>query len=228
VAVNGKVSRDTSHRVSLEDDTISVDGKVASESREPLVIALHKPVGYVTTRSDPQGRPTVYDLLPQFDRFVFPVGRLDKETSGLLIFTDDHRLGESLTNPDSHIPKTYEVQVDRLPDESQLDALRRGISIGRGERTRPATVQCLGTSVQPTSLRITIDEGKNRQVRRMLSSVGLSVLRLERVAIGGYDLGLTPSGGHRPLSASDRAALLHRAQMTTSDGRDSRRLQTKK
>ena len=109
VAVNTRVLKDATLRVSLEDDRISVDGQAAARAREPLLIALHKPTGYVTTRTDPQGRKTVYDLLPKLDRFVFPVGRLDKETSGLLIFTDDHRLGEALTNPDAHVLKTYEV-----------------------------------------------------------------------------------------------------------------------
>jgi 23S rRNA pseudouridine2605 synthase len=207
VAVNGRVSKDPSLRVALEHDRITVDGSEGTESREPLVIALHKPAGYVTTRSDPQGRKTVYDLLPKLDRFVFPVGRLDKETSGLLIFTDDHRLGEALTNPDSRVPKTYEIVVDREPDESQLAALRKGVDIGRGEKTRPANVEKLEGPVAGGSLRISIDEGKNRQVRRMCSAVGLSVLKLSRVAIGDHALGSLPSGGHRFLSTNERAAL---------------------
>jgi len=194
--------------VSLEHDRIVVDGKVATESREPIVIALHKPVGYVTTRSDPQGRQTVYELLPKLDRFVFPVGRLDKETSGLLILTDDHRLGEALTNPESHVPKTYEVLVDHQPDESQLNALRGGLDIGRGETTQRAQVELLGVSSEGPSLRISIDEGKNRQIRRMLSAVGLAVLKLSRVAVGGLELGPMLPGDHRFLSDADRAALL--------------------
>ena len=210
MVVNGHVSKDTSLRVSLESDRISVDGAVATEQREPVVIALHKPVGYVTTRSDPQGRPTVYDLLPSLDRFVFPVGRLDKDTSGLLIFTDDHRLGEALTNPDAHVPKTYEAEVDRSPDDSQLQALREGIGIGRGETTRPARVDVLKQG--GSSIRIVLDEGKNRQIRRMFSAVGLTVVKLCRIGVGDFQLGALPAGGYSSLSAADSALLLKRPQ----------------
>ena len=211
MSVNGGVSKDTSLRVSLEDDSIAVDGKVTAESREPIVIALHKPVGYVTTRVDPQGRPTVYELLPELDRFVFPVGRLDKDTSGLLILTDDHRLGETLTNPDSHVPKTYEVVVDRPPDQAALESLRAGLDIGKGERTRPAAVALVREAAGDVRLRLTIHEGKNRQLRRMLAAVGLSVLSLSRIAIGGLKLGSLTAGSHRTLTPAERKQLLEGA-----------------
>jgi len=207
VTVNGRVSRDATLRVSLEADNISVDGASTKGQRAPLVIALHKPVGYLTTRADPQGRKTVYDLLPRIDRFVFPVGRLDKETSGLLILTDDHRLGEALTNPQSHVPKTYEAVVDRLPDAEGLAALRRGLDIGRGETTRPAEISSIETPSGEACLRITINEGKNRQIRRMLAAVGLTVRSLSRVAIGGFALGDLAPGGHRVLSPPEQAEL---------------------
>ncbi len=210
VSVNGRASKDASLRVSLEHDRITVDGRDANESREPIVIALHKPVGYVTTRVDPQGRPTVYDLLPKFDRFVFPVGRLDKETSGLLILTDDHRLGEALTNPKGHVSKTYEVVVDQPPDEVALTSLRRGIDIGRGERTLPAGVSIGRGAPGKALLRISLREGKNRQIRRMLAAVGLKVLALTRTAIGAFPLGSLPSGSHRRLTLAERGLLLER------------------
>lgn len=208
VVVNGLVSRDASLRVSLEDDSIAVDGKVANESLESIVIALHKPTGYVTTRVDPQGRPTVYDLVPHTDRFVFPVGRLDKDTSGLLVLTDDHRLGETLTNPESHVPKTYEVVVDRAPDEAALESLRKGIDIGKGERTLPASVSLASAASGDLRLMLTIREGKNRQIRRMFAAVGLSVLSLHRTAIGGFKLGELASGSYRRLTSLERKRLL--------------------
>lgn len=208
VAVNACVSRDASLRVSLDADRISLDGNPAEASRESIVIAMNKPVAYVTTRTDPQGRRTVYDLLPKLDRFVFPVGRLDKETSGLLILTDDHRLGEALTNPGSHVPKTYEVVVDRVPDEAALQSLRCGLDIGRGERTRPARIDLVARILGEHRIRITIHEGKNRQIRRMMGAVGLSVLSLTRTAVGALALeGLAP-GAIRVLSAVERQRLL--------------------
>jgi len=210
VSVNGRISKDASLRVSLEADAIAVDGKTARESRETMVVALHKPVGYVTTRSDPQGRPTVYELLPDFSRFVFPVGRLDRDTSGLLILTDDHRLGEALTNPEGHVSKTYEVVVDHAPDEAALESLRRGLDIGRGERTLPAEVSLTPRARAGIVLRIGLREGKNRQVRRMLAAVGLEVRALTRTAIGAFSLGSLPSGSHRVLTRPERELLLER------------------
>ncbi len=208
VEVNGLISRDPALRVSLHADRIRVDGKPISETRESIVIALHKPAGYVTTRSDPQGRRTVYELLPKVDRFVFPVGRLDRGTSGLLLFTDDHRLGEALTNPDRHVPKTYEVVVDRIPDQAGLAALRQGLAIGRGEVTRPAIVEVPGPGGPVARLRIVLVEGRNRQVRRMLSAVGVAVVELTRVGVGSLGLGGIPVGGSVRLPPSDVAQLL--------------------
>jgi 23S rRNA pseudouridine2605 synthase len=206
--VNGQRAKDVSIRVSIEIDRIALDGIETRPDREPIVIGLHKPAGYVTTRHDPQGRPTVYSLLPALDRFVFPVGRLDKDTSGLLILTDDHRLGETLTNPHSGIPKTYDLLLDRPPDERQLDSLRKGIGIGKGEFTRPAWIETAVTDSPGAAIRITINEGKNRQVRRMVSAIGLSLLSLSRTSIGGFPLGDLAVGESRRLSWQDRLLLV--------------------
>ena len=170
----------------MEVDRIRVHGVDRNETTRVrrLVLVMNKPRGYVTTRSDPQGRPTVYDLLPPLDRFVFPVGRLDLDTTGLLILTDDHQLGERLTNPDSHVPKTYRARVRPVPDDAGLRALRRGLPIGRGEVTRPARVQTIEQEADEATIDLTIDEGKNRQIRRMMAAIGVAVVELERIAIG--------------------------------------------
>ncbi|MEO5761031.1 MAG: pseudouridine synthase, partial [Vicinamibacteria bacterium] len=146
-------------------------------------------------------------LLPKLDRFVFPVGRLDKETSGLLIFTDDHRLGEALTNPESHVPKTYKVLVDAEPDLQAMAALRTGLNIGRGEVTRASTVEVVRVDSDGVSLEMVIDEGKNRQIRRMVAAVGLKVLSLARVGIGSFELGALPIGQYRRLGPREQRLL---------------------
>lgn len=207
VSVNGRVTRDESRRVSLEADVIALDGAAADPRRSPLVLALHKPVDVVTTRSDPSGRKTVYDYLPPLDRFVFPVGRLDKDTSGLLILTDDHRLGEALTNPSSGIEKTYEATVAPPPDPAGLDALRSGLDIGRGEHTRPARVRVLDRTDRDARLSIVISEGKNRQIRRMAAAIGVSVTGLKRTAIGGFALGTLRVGTTHELSPDEQRKL---------------------
>jgi 23S rRNA pseudouridine2605 synthase len=207
VSVNGQRTLDPSKRVDLDRDEISIDGNAIDSKRAPIVLALHKPAGYVTTRSDPQGRPTVYDLLPSIDRFVFPVGRLDLDTSGLLLFTDDHRLGEALTNPESHIDKTYLATLDQSPDEAGLASLRRGLDIGRGEKTRPALVTMKPVSGGAPRAELRIVEGRNRQVRRMFAAIGVKVTALERTAIGKLGLGGLRSGDIRRLEASEIALL---------------------
>lgn len=207
VTVNGTQAKDPTARVDLSVAQVSVDGVSYEDTRVPMVLALHKPPGYVTTRSDPQGRPTVYDLIPKFDRFLFPVGRLDRDTSGLLIFTDDHRLGERLTSPDHEAPKTYHVCVNRSPGAQELDALRTGLDIGRGEFTRPAKVEVLGNTPNGVWLELTLREGRNRQIRRMCAAVSLDVLALVRVRIGSFDLGDLPSGEWRKLTAAEVRSL---------------------
>jgi pseudouridine synthase len=168
-------------------------------------------VGLVTTRKDPGGRPTVYDALGDLGRWVFPVGRLDRDTSGLLVLTNDHRLGETLTSPAAHVPKTYHALVAGVPDEEALRVLREGVPLEDGA-TRPARVRQLGVQRGACWLEIVLTEGRNRQVRRMCGSVGHDVLELVRVAIGGLalsELGLAP-GESRVLDAAEVARLMAR------------------
>jgi 23S rRNA pseudouridine2605 synthase len=197
VSVNGRVVRDPDAWVDLERDRIAFDGKpLRSEQRTYLL--LHKPAGYITTYRDPHGRPTIYDLMPDRDRYLFPVGRLDLDTSGLLILTNDTQFAERLTNPEYHVPKTYLVHANRGLTDDDLDTLRRGTELRDGP-TRPARV----TRVREGAFEITITEGRNRQVRRMVESLNASVVTLERIAIGSLRIGDLPVGKTRALTRDE-------------------------
>jgi 23S rRNA pseudouridine2605 synthase len=201
VSVNGRVVRDPDAWVDLGRDRVAFDGKpLRSEQRTYLL--LHKPAGYITTYRDPHGRPTIYDLMPDRDRYLFPVGRLDLDTSGLLILTNDTQFAERLTNPEYHVPKTYLVHAGRPLSDRDLDTLRRGIELRDGP-TRPARVR----RVTDSAFEITITEGRNRQVRRMVEALDASVVTLERIAIGEVVLGGLPSGKARTLTADEVRAL---------------------
>ena len=138
-------------RIDPRTDVVTVDGRRVQDLAETTVIALHKPRGYVTTRSEPGGRRTVYELLEGVSRWLFPVGRLDRDSSGLLIFTNDHRLGEQLTNPDSHVSKTYHVRVRGLPEREVLQVLRDGVRLEDRSVTRRAQVRILGSPAGDSS-----------------------------------------------------------------------------
>ncbi len=181
---------------------------------ERTYLAMHKPAGVVTTFDDPQGRKTVYDVLPPEvagGAWVFPVGRLDAKTSGLLLFTNDAALGEGLQNPETglpHVEKRYELKVKGEVAPEALERLRRGVELDDGYRTRPA-IACdvLRTSPGSTWLALTIVEGRNRQVRRMLEAVGHEVQKLRRTRIGPLELGELASGATRPLTRGEVRAL---------------------
>jgi pseudouridine synthase len=176
-----------------------------------LTLALHKPVGYITSRGDPGGRPTVYDLLGDVGRWVFPVGRLDRDSSGLLIMTNDHRLGQRLTDPGAHLPKAYHARVRGVPGATALEVLRGGAPLGRGEVSRPAEVRLLGSARGGTWLEIVLTEGKNRQVRRMCAGLGHEVLDLVRVRVGGLELGDLAPREWRRLGPAEIQRLLQGA-----------------
>jgi pseudouridine synthase len=185
--------------VDLDRQRIEWEGGPA-EAPARVVLALHKPRGVVTTRSDERGRRTVYDLLPEGLPWVFPVGRLDADSEGLLIVTNDSQLAVRLTEPEQHVPKTYHVTLRGTPTPETLEQLRQGLDYGEGP-TRPAEVRVLGGRKDTTVVEMVLTEGRNRQVRRMWASVGHRVVRLVRVAIGAYRLGDLPAGESRVLDA---------------------------
>lgn len=209
VTVDGEVVRWPARRIDPRHDRVRVDGAAVGDLRERVVLALHKPKDVLTTATDPAGRRTVYDLLGDVSRWVFPVGRLDRDTSGLLILTNDHQLGHRLTDPEHHLPKRYHARVRGVPDAETLRALREGVDLGRGEVTRPARVRSLGLDRSGGSwLEIILTEGRNRQVRRMCANVGHDVLELARVQIGRLPLGDLASGEWRRLTAAEVASLV--------------------
>lgn len=205
VKVNGAVIQAPDHWVDLERDRVTVDGKPV-RPEELVYLLLYKPKGYITTYRDPEGRPTVYDLLKDVHQWVSPVGRLDLDTSGLLLMTNDTQFAERITNPEYKAPKTYQVKAATLLTDEQLDQLRKGVMLKDGP-TAPAEVRRLRDSRKRTHLEITISEGRNRQVRRMLEAVGSKVMKLVRTAIGPIPIGALQIGHWRKLTADERRAL---------------------
>jgi pseudouridine synthase len=204
VQVNGKVIRNPDHWVDMQRDRVRFDGKPLV-ARERLYVLLYKPTGYLTTYKDPEGRPTVYDLIANVGTFLSPVGRLDLDTSGLLLMTNDNRFAERVTNPDSHVPKTYLVKASTRLTDLQLQQLRHGIELADGT-TRPAIVKRVRDSAKYTHFEITLTEGRNRQVRRMVEALGAKVLKLVRVKVGPIGIGTLPIGKWRLLTPGEVAA----------------------
>ena len=210
VKVNGRVIENPDHWVDLERDKVAFDDQPLRR-RERVYLLLYKPTGYVTTYRDPEGRPTVYDLIGDAGTFVSPVGRLDLKTSGLLLMTNDNALADHVTSPESHVPKTYLVKAStRLTDE-QLETLRKGVDLHDGP-TRPARVTRVRDSEKYTHFEITLTEGRNRQVRRMVEALDSKVLKLVRVKIGSIGIGPLPIGKWRHLTEAEVAALQPRTR----------------
>ncbi|HXV64565.1 MAG TPA: pseudouridine synthase [Vicinamibacteria bacterium] len=225
IATAGIASRRAAERLILEG-RVQVDGKVVSqlgESADPdtadirvdgvrvkvrarrRYVALHKPQGYVTTRSDPSRRRTVMDLLPRNYQSLYPVGRLDIATSGLLVLTDDGELAQLLAHPRHGVRKTYLVTVSGTPDRRALERARRGIQI-QGERLHVDRAQPLsrrGTEARTSRLRVTLREGRNREIRRLFGALGFPVVAIHRERIGELSLRGIPPGGFRPLSRDE-------------------------
>jgi pseudouridine synthase len=216
VRVNGRVIENPDHWVDMARDRISFDDRPL-QARERVYLVLYKPAGYLTTYKDPEGRPTVYDLVADVGTFVSPVGRLDLQTSGLLLMTNDTQLADRVTNPHSHVPKTYLVKASTRLSDAQLQQLRDGIELSDGP-TRPAQVTRLRDSAKYTHLEVTLTEGRNRQVRRMVEALGAVVLKLVRVKIGPLTIGTLPIGKWRPLTDAEIHALMPRSSKPVSPG----------
>ncbi|HUJ21488.1 MAG TPA: pseudouridine synthase [Bryobacteraceae bacterium] len=198
VRVNGKLVQTPDYWVDFVRDKVTLDGKPIRRGKR-IYLLLYKPKGYLTTYKDPEGRPTVYDLMPDLESWVFPVGRLDLDTSGLLLLTNDTQFAERLTNPAYKVPKTYQIKAATVLTEEQLERLGRGVTLADGP-TLPAKVRRLRETGKHTVIEMTITEGRNRQVRRMLEAVGSKVLKLVRTAIGPVRIADLRIGTHRPLT----------------------------
>jgi pseudouridine synthase len=205
VRVNGRIVQTPDHWVDLERDRVTLDGRPVRGAKK-VYLLLYKPKGYLTTRTDPQGRPTVYDLVRDAGVWVVPVGRLDLDTTGLLIMTNDTEFAERLTNPEFKVSKTYHAKCADLLADEQIARLRNGVELSDGP-TRPALVERLRDSGKYTHIQIVVAEGRNRQVRRMVEAIGSKALELVRVAIGPVRIGDLPIGKWRYLTEAEVRAL---------------------
>ncbi len=201
VKINGAPAVDPDQWVDIKRDKLSVDGRQI-DAKARVYLALNKPKGVLTSHGDPSGRRTVYDLLGDLEQWVVPVGRLDRDTSGLLLLTNDTDWAEHIASPERHVAKTYRAQVAPRLDEDALERLRTGVELDDGP-TRPAKVVRVRDAGATTIVELTISEGRNRQVRRMLREVGGKVRELKRVSIGALELGDLVSGKWRRLTADE-------------------------
>ncbi|PYU74100.1 MAG: pseudouridine synthase [Acidobacteria bacterium] len=206
VKLNGTLRHNPESPVHLGKDRIEIDGQpIASSSK--IYLALNKPRGVVTTAADEKGRETVYSYLPGNLPWLAPVGRLDKASEGLLLLTNDSEWAARITAPETHLDKTYHVQINAIADEPLLQALRNGVRVSDGEFLRLKNVRLLRQGERHSWLEIALDEGKNRHIRQMLEELKLGVLRLVRIAIGPLALGDLPKGTTRPLGLGEKQAL---------------------
>ena len=206
VALNGRIARDPETPVDMVRDRLTLDGAPLAAT-ERVYLMLNKPRGYVTTAADERGRDTVYALLADAGLpWLAPVGRLDQASEGLLLFSNDSAWANAITAPESHLDKTYHVQIDRLPDAALLAALHAGV-VADGEHLALKAVRVLRRGEKNAWLEIVLDEGRNRQIRRVLAAFGIGVQRLVRVAIGPLVLGELAKGQSRRLDAAEVAAL---------------------
>jgi len=215
VKVNGKTVTELGTKVT-DADEVSVDGEVIHKSNKKLYIMLNKPVGYVTTVSDDRDRPTVMELLSDINERVYPVGRLDFNTEGLLLLSNDGDFTYKVTHPKHNLDKTYHVWVTGKAKPNAIRLLENGVVID-GKKTAPAKVDIMETSKSSAVLSITIHEGRNRQVRKMCKEVGFRVIALRRVSEGCLILGNLPLGKWRHLNPNEVSAIVNMATNSEKD-----------
>jgi len=206
VMLNGTTRKDPEAPVRLQRDRMEVDGRAVNAASR-IYLMLNKPRGVVTTASDEKGRETVYSYLDEELPWVGPVGRLDKASEGLLLFTNDSEWASRISDPDTHLDKTYHAQVGVSANETFAAALVRGVRIESQEMLRAKRARVLRTGERNAWLEIVLDEGKNRQIRRMFDGLGIEVLRLIRIAIGSLQLGQITKGQFRSLTAEEKRSL---------------------
>jgi len=204
--VNGRVVRDPDVWVNPGRDAFHLDGKLLKPARKRYLL-FYKPRGVITSHGDPDGRATIYDYLGEEDRWLAPVGRLDKDTSGLLLLTNDTEFADFITNPESEISKTYLVKTNALLSEEIIAQLNAGVEMKRGDSARPLSVRRREDRGKYTWLDVVLTEGKNREVRRMIEAVGFKVLKLVRTAIGPLTLEGLEVGRWRELTLGEVARL---------------------
>lgn len=205
VRVNGRMVRDPEYSVSATNDKFTVDGQ-AVRSGQKVYLVLNKPRGLLTSTRDERGRDTVYSLLTEYRQWLAPVGRLDKASEGLLLFTNDSDWAARISSPEIHLDKTYHVQIGAVADQVLLDRLMAGV-LSDGDLLRAKQVSIVRHGSKHSWLEIVLDEGKNRHIRRMLSELGIDVLRLVRIGIGPLRLGDLPKGSVRELSTEEKKAI---------------------
>ena len=209
VKVNGKVAG-LGDKINPKRDTVTVSGKKIVSSKKHYYIMLHKPRGFITTMDDELGRKCVAELVKDVGARVYPVGRLDRDSEGLLIMTNDGEFANYLTHPSKHVPKTYRVTVRPDVTEEQLIAFNEGIEID-GRKTAPADAHIIEKSENRVVLEVILHEGRNRQIRRMCETLGLEVARLKRTHIGSLKLGMLPQGKWRNLTEDE----VHRLKVSS-------------
>ncbi len=211
VTVNGEVVREQGTKADPARDHIKVRGKLINPllaGRENVYVLLNKPRGYLSSAADPEGRPLVTELVPASLGRLHPVGRLDFNTEGLIILTNDGELTNFVTAARNHVRKVYEVKVKGVPPEAQVERLRRGVRLEDGVRTAPAEIKLTGETDTNAWFEVVLREGRNQQIRRMFDSIGHSVIKLRRVQIGSLSDETLPTGAYRFMSPPEVARLL--------------------